>query len=60
LETPAHIGIAPELGADNDTVLAEIATPRAQIEDFGNERSSDAVERVPSGAARRCLLHWTP
>jgi tetratricopeptide (TPR) repeat protein len=28
LETPAHIGIAPELGADNDTVLAEIATPR--------------------------------
>ena len=33
-ETPAHIGIAPELGADNDTVLAEIGYTPAQIEDF--------------------------
>jgi crotonobetainyl-CoA:carnitine CoA-transferase CaiB-like acyl-CoA transferase len=33
-ETPAHIGIAPELGADNDTVLAELGYSPAQIEDF--------------------------
>jgi crotonobetainyl-CoA:carnitine CoA-transferase CaiB-like acyl-CoA transferase len=33
-ETPARIGIAPELGADNDAVLAEIGYSPAQIEDF--------------------------
>jgi len=33
-ETPAHIGIAPELGADNDTVLSELGYTPAQIEDF--------------------------
>jgi len=33
-ETPAHIGIAPELGADNDTVLAELGYTPAQIEEF--------------------------
>ncbi len=33
-ETPAHIGIAPELGADNDEALAELGYSPAQIEDF--------------------------
>jgi crotonobetainyl-CoA:carnitine CoA-transferase CaiB-like acyl-CoA transferase len=33
-ETPAHIGIAPELGADNDTVLDELGYTPAQIEDL--------------------------
>jgi crotonobetainyl-CoA:carnitine CoA-transferase CaiB-like acyl-CoA transferase len=33
-ETPAHIGIAPELGADNDTVLAELGYTPAQIGDL--------------------------
>jgi crotonobetainyl-CoA:carnitine CoA-transferase CaiB-like acyl-CoA transferase len=33
-ETPAHIGIAPELGADNDDILAELGYTAAQIEDF--------------------------
>src|SRR3984893_1033146 len=33
-ETPAHIGIAPELGADNDTVLSEFGYTPVQIEDF--------------------------
>jgi crotonobetainyl-CoA:carnitine CoA-transferase CaiB-like acyl-CoA transferase len=33
-ETPAHIGIAPELGADNDEILAELGYTPAQIEDF--------------------------
>ena len=33
-ETPAHIGIPPELGADNDTVLAELGYTPAQIEEF--------------------------
>jgi crotonobetainyl-CoA:carnitine CoA-transferase CaiB-like acyl-CoA transferase len=33
-ETPAHIGIAPELGAGNDTVLAELGYTPAQIEEF--------------------------
>ncbi len=33
-ETPAHIGIAPELGADNDTVLAELGYSPTQIEDL--------------------------
>ena len=33
-ETPAQIGIAPELGADNDEVLAELGYTPAQIEDL--------------------------
>ena len=33
-ETPAHVGIAPELGADNDTVLAELGYSPTQIEDL--------------------------
>jgi crotonobetainyl-CoA:carnitine CoA-transferase CaiB-like acyl-CoA transferase len=33
-ETPAQIGIAPELGADNGAVLAELGYTPAQIEDF--------------------------
>jgi crotonobetainyl-CoA:carnitine CoA-transferase CaiB-like acyl-CoA transferase len=33
-ETPAQIGIAPELGADNDTVLTELGYTPAQIEDL--------------------------
>jgi len=33
-ETPAQIGIAPELGADNDAVLAEIGYTPAQIADL--------------------------
>ena len=30
-ETPARIGIAPELGADNDAVLGELGYSAAQI-----------------------------
>ena len=33
-ETPAKAGIAPELSADNDAVLAELGYSPAQIEDF--------------------------
>jgi crotonobetainyl-CoA:carnitine CoA-transferase CaiB-like acyl-CoA transferase len=33
-ETPAQIGIAPQLGAHNDEILAEIGYSAAQIEDF--------------------------
>ena len=33
-ETPAHIGIAPDLGADNDNILAELGYSPAQIQDF--------------------------
>jgi crotonobetainyl-CoA:carnitine CoA-transferase CaiB-like acyl-CoA transferase len=33
-ETPAQIGIAPELGAHNDDVLAELGYTPAQIENF--------------------------
>src|SRR5438105_9340862 len=33
-ETPAKIGIAPELGADNDAVLAELGYSPAQIRDL--------------------------
>jgi crotonobetainyl-CoA:carnitine CoA-transferase CaiB-like acyl-CoA transferase len=33
-ETPAHIGVAPGLGADNDTVLAGVGYSAAQIEDL--------------------------
>jgi len=34
LGNPAHIGIAPELGADNDTVLSELGYTPVQIENF--------------------------
>src|SRR5437870_10966535 len=37
-ETPAYIGIAPELGADNDTVLAELGYTPAQLEDLRERR----------------------
>jgi len=33
-ETPARIGTAPELGADNDAVLAELGYTPAQIRDL--------------------------
>ncbi|MGC2414680.1 MAG: CaiB/BaiF CoA-transferase family protein [Stellaceae bacterium] len=33
-ETPAHIGIAPELGADNDETLAELGYSPSQIRDL--------------------------
>src|SRR5437660_712639 len=33
-ETPAQIGIAPELGADNDAVLGDLDYTPAQIEEF--------------------------
>ncbi len=33
-ETPAHIGIAPELGAHNDEVLTNLGYTPAQIEDL--------------------------
>jgi crotonobetainyl-CoA:carnitine CoA-transferase CaiB-like acyl-CoA transferase len=33
-ETPAHIGIAPKLGAHNDEILAALDYTPAQIEDF--------------------------
>jgi crotonobetainyl-CoA:carnitine CoA-transferase CaiB-like acyl-CoA transferase len=33
-ETPARIGIAPELGADNDEILARLGYTPAQIEDL--------------------------
>jgi crotonobetainyl-CoA:carnitine CoA-transferase CaiB-like acyl-CoA transferase len=33
-ETPARIGIAPELGADNDAVLADVGYSAAEIHDF--------------------------
>jgi crotonobetainyl-CoA:carnitine CoA-transferase CaiB-like acyl-CoA transferase len=33
-ETPPHIGIASELGAHNDEILAELGYTTAQIEDF--------------------------
>ena len=37
-ETPAHIGIAPELGAQNDEILAELGYSSTQIEDFRERR----------------------
>jgi crotonobetainyl-CoA:carnitine CoA-transferase CaiB-like acyl-CoA transferase len=33
-ETPAQIGVAPELGADNDAVLAALGYTPAQVADF--------------------------
>jgi CoA:oxalate CoA-transferase len=37
-ETPARIGIAPELGADNDEILAELGYTPAQIRDFADRK----------------------
>jgi crotonobetainyl-CoA:carnitine CoA-transferase CaiB-like acyl-CoA transferase len=37
-ETPAHIGIAPELGAHTEEILADLGYSRAQIEDFRNRK----------------------
>jgi crotonobetainyl-CoA:carnitine CoA-transferase CaiB-like acyl-CoA transferase len=37
-ETPAKIGLAPELGADNDAVLGEIGYSAAQIQDFREKK----------------------
>jgi crotonobetainyl-CoA:carnitine CoA-transferase CaiB-like acyl-CoA transferase len=37
-DTPPHSGIAPELGADNDDVLAELGYSPAQIKDFREKR----------------------
>jgi crotonobetainyl-CoA:carnitine CoA-transferase CaiB-like acyl-CoA transferase len=37
-ETPAKIGVAPELGADNDAVLGEIGYSAAQIQDFREKK----------------------
>lgn len=33
-ETPAKVGVAPDLGADNDSVLAGLGYSAAQIQDF--------------------------
>jgi crotonobetainyl-CoA:carnitine CoA-transferase CaiB-like acyl-CoA transferase len=33
-ETPAHIGVAPKLGADNDFILGRLGYTPAQIEEF--------------------------
>ena len=41
LGNPAEIGVAPELGADNDAVLAGSATRRRRSRSCGNARSSD-------------------
>ena len=37
-ETPAHAGIAPELGAHNDEILAELGYTPAQIEGFRDRK----------------------
>ena len=37
-ETPAHIGIAPELGGHNDEILAELGYAPVQIEDFRHRK----------------------
>jgi crotonobetainyl-CoA:carnitine CoA-transferase CaiB-like acyl-CoA transferase len=37
-ETPARIGVAPKLGADNDDILAGLGYTPAQIEDFRDRK----------------------
>ncbi len=37
-ETPPHIGIAPELGAHTEEILADLGYSRAQIEDFRDRK----------------------
>jgi len=37
-KTPAHIGIAPELGAHTDEILADLGYSRAQIADFRDRK----------------------
>jgi crotonobetainyl-CoA:carnitine CoA-transferase CaiB-like acyl-CoA transferase len=37
-ETPAQVGIAPELGAHNEEILAELGYTPAQIEDLRQQR----------------------
>jgi crotonobetainyl-CoA:carnitine CoA-transferase CaiB-like acyl-CoA transferase len=37
-ETPAKIGVAPKLGANNDEILARIGYTQAQIEDFRDRK----------------------
>jgi crotonobetainyl-CoA:carnitine CoA-transferase CaiB-like acyl-CoA transferase len=37
-ETPAQIGIAPKLGADNDEILADLGYTPAQIDDFRDRK----------------------
>jgi crotonobetainyl-CoA:carnitine CoA-transferase CaiB-like acyl-CoA transferase len=37
-ETPARIGIAPELGADNDAVLASLGYGAAEIRGFRDRK----------------------
>ncbi|HEY3909135.1 MAG TPA: CoA transferase [Stellaceae bacterium] len=37
-ETPPRIGVAPELGADNDKVLAELGYTAAQVQDFRDKK----------------------
>jgi crotonobetainyl-CoA:carnitine CoA-transferase CaiB-like acyl-CoA transferase len=37
-ETPAHIGIAPELGADTDDVLSDVGYSAAQIASFRHQK----------------------
>ena len=49
-ETPAQIGIAPELGADNDEVLTGLGYTAAQIRRSGNGRSFDDY---PTPSSRR-------
>jgi crotonobetainyl-CoA:carnitine CoA-transferase CaiB-like acyl-CoA transferase len=38
-ETPAQIGVAPKLGADNDEILAGLGYTPAQIEDFRDRKT---------------------
>jgi crotonobetainyl-CoA:carnitine CoA-transferase CaiB-like acyl-CoA transferase len=37
-ETPAQIGVAPELGADNDEILADLGYTPTQIEDIRDKK----------------------
>ena len=37
-ETPAHIGIAPELGTHSVKILADLGYTQAQIEDFRDRK----------------------